>query len=345
MKSGAPGRAPGRPALPSSQTGRRLAVRLVASPVVRPAFDTPVRVGGRCRRGAGGADGGSAGDAGARRWGRPVPLAPPQAAEPAAERGRDRTLPHPASRTPVPFPRHRASAREASAWSVGGSSARGTCVRKARSQLGRNGPLRRLPRGPIPLCRAENRNADCNASCIGQFAPRSVAGTHAGTSAGAVKGGPQAVARGLAGARRGRGGDDGAPRDIAGSHYDTASRGLHIRLARLTRVARVLSQPPGGPSLMHVPRAAIAALAATAFAALPALAQAHQPRQHDAHGAGPDLPLVTGHRGASGYLPEHTLASYKRAIELGADYIEPDLVATKDGVLVARHEPWIGGTT
>jgi glycerophosphoryl diester phosphodiesterase len=96
---------------------------------------------------------------------------------------------------------------------------------------------------------------------------------------------------------------------------------------------------------MQVPRAATAALAATAFAALPALAEAHQPRQHDAHGAGTDLPLVTGHRGASGYLPEHTLASYKRAIELGADYIEPDLVATKDGVLVARHEPWIGGTT
>jgi glycerophosphoryl diester phosphodiesterase len=56
-------------------------------------------------------------------------------------------------------------------------------------------------------------------------------------------------------------------------------------------------------------------------------------------------PLVIGHRGASGYRPEHTLASYQLAIDLGADYIEPDLVSTKDGVLVARHENEIGGTT
>ena len=58
-----------------------------------------------------------------------------------------------------------------------------------------------------------------------------------------------------------------------------------------------------------------------------------------------DKPLVIGHRGASGYLPEHTLESYRRAVELGADFIEPDLVATKDGVLIARHEPNITGTT
>lgn len=58
-----------------------------------------------------------------------------------------------------------------------------------------------------------------------------------------------------------------------------------------------------------------------------------------------EKPLVIGHRGASGYLPDHTLEGYKRAIELGADFIEPDLVATKDGVLVARHEPNITGTT
>ncbi len=56
-------------------------------------------------------------------------------------------------------------------------------------------------------------------------------------------------------------------------------------------------------------------------------------------------PLVIGHRGASGYRPEHTLASYELAIELGADYIEPDLVSTKDHVLVARHENDISGTT
>jgi glycerophosphoryl diester phosphodiesterase len=56
-------------------------------------------------------------------------------------------------------------------------------------------------------------------------------------------------------------------------------------------------------------------------------------------------PIVIGHRGASGYRPEHTLASYALAVELGADYIEPDLVSTRDGVLVARHENEIGGTT
>lgn len=56
-------------------------------------------------------------------------------------------------------------------------------------------------------------------------------------------------------------------------------------------------------------------------------------------------PLVIGHRGASGYRPEHTLASYELAIDLGADYIEPDLVSTRDGVLVARHENEISGTT
>lgn len=58
-----------------------------------------------------------------------------------------------------------------------------------------------------------------------------------------------------------------------------------------------------------------------------------------------DKPLVLGHRGASGYLPDHTLEGYKKAIELGADFVEPDLVATKDGVLIARHEPNITGTT
>lgn len=56
-------------------------------------------------------------------------------------------------------------------------------------------------------------------------------------------------------------------------------------------------------------------------------------------------PLVIGHRGASGYRPEHTLAAYALAVDMGADFIEPDLVATKDGRLVARHEPEIGATT
>lgn len=55
--------------------------------------------------------------------------------------------------------------------------------------------------------------------------------------------------------------------------------------------------------------------------------------------------LVIGHRGASALSPEHTLASYQKAIDDGADFIEPDLVSTKDGVLVTRHENEIGGTT
>ena len=57
------------------------------------------------------------------------------------------------------------------------------------------------------------------------------------------------------------------------------------------------------------------------------------------------LPIIIGHRGASGDRPEHTLESYALAVSLGADYIEPDLVSTRDGVLVARHENEIGGTT
>jgi glycerophosphoryl diester phosphodiesterase len=63
------------------------------------------------------------------------------------------------------------------------------------------------------------------------------------------------------------------------------------------------------------------------------------------HSKHAQLPIVIGHRGASGYRPEHTLAAYKLAIDMGADYIEPDLVATKDHVLVARHENNIEDTT
>ena len=61
--------------------------------------------------------------------------------------------------------------------------------------------------------------------------------------------------------------------------------------------------------------------------------------------APPPLPIVIAHRGASADRPEHTLASYARAIEQGADFIEPDLVSTKDHQLVARHENEISGTT
>ena len=75
------------------------------------------------------------------------------------------------------------------------------------------------------------------------------------------------------------------------------------------------------------------AVLAIASAALPAVAEAQ------------NRPLVMGHRGASAYRPEHTLAAYELAIDQGADFVEPDLVSTKDGILVARHENAIGGTT
>ncbi len=59
----------------------------------------------------------------------------------------------------------------------------------------------------------------------------------------------------------------------------------------------------------------------------------------------PPSPAVAGHRGASALRPEHTLAAYQKAIDDGADIVEPDLVITRDGILVARHENEIGGTT
>jgi len=82
---------------------------------------------------------------------------------------------------------------------------------------------------------------------------------------------------------------------------------------------------------------AAAAPALTAAVATPALAAGHD---HDRVTS-----EVFGHRGAAGYRPEHTLASYELAARIGADYIEPDLVSTADHVLVCRHEPEIGGTT
>jgi glycerophosphoryl diester phosphodiesterase len=86
-------------------------------------------------------------------------------------------------------------------------------------------------------------------------------------------------------------------------------------------------------------RLAVGSAAALALvSAAPATADHSAPATRDSF-------TVVGHRGASGYRPEHTLASYELAARMGADYIEPDLVITKDGVLVARHEPEIGGTT
>src|SRR4051794_9703731 len=57
------------------------------------------------------------------------------------------------------------------------------------------------------------------------------------------------------------------------------------------------------------------------------------------------MPIVVAHRGASGYRPEHTLAAHELGARQGADFIEPDLVATRDGELVRRHEHAISGTT
>jgi glycerophosphoryl diester phosphodiesterase len=86
------------------------------------------------------------------------------------------------------------------------------------------------------------------------------------------------------------------------------------------------------------PRKLLGLLAATLLALLPVAPTAV------AAGGGPD-PLVIAHRGASGYRPEHTLGAYRLAIRQCADFIEPDLVSTRDGVLVARHENEISTTT
>jgi glycerophosphoryl diester phosphodiesterase len=85
-----------------------------------------------------------------------------------------------------------------------------------------------------------------------------------------------------------------------------------------------------------------------AVVAVAALAMALTTSSSTANAADEDRkrePIVIAHRGASGDRPEHTIAGYTHAIDLGADYIEPDLVSTKDGVLVARHENEISGTT
>ncbi len=89
-------------------------------------------------------------------------------------------------------------------------------------------------------------------------------------------------------------------------------------------------------------------LASQFVAAAAALALLAAPATAHAQGSAPTLtgqrPIVIGHRGASGYRPEHTLEAYREAIRQGADFIEPDLVLTKDGVPIARHEPLFGAT-
>ncbi|MGW1765257.1 glycerophosphodiester phosphodiesterase [Streptomyces sp. NPDC002073] len=102
----------------------------------------------------------------------------------------------------------------------------------------------------------------------------------------------------------------------------------------------------GGAARRTVLGAAVLAAGGTAvgLGAGPAAAAAEDSR-HDQGYRGLPVPTVIGHRGASGYRPEHTLGSYQLALDLGAHVIEQDLVPTKDGHLVCRHENEIGGTT
>jgi glycerophosphoryl diester phosphodiesterase len=94
----------------------------------------------------------------------------------------------------------------------------------------------------------------------------------------------------------------------------------------------------------HLPAVLAAVLSFPVLLATPAGAT---PAEHAAMpGEGvTDERIIIGHRGASGYRPEHTLAAYELAARMGADYVEPDVVSTRDGVLVARHENEISGTT
>jgi glycerophosphoryl diester phosphodiesterase len=102
-----------------------------------------------------------------------------------------------------------------------------------------------------------------------------------------------------------------------------------------------------GTQRLRASVAAVAVAVPLAFvlpAATPAAAAPRPPAVEPGEALADDL-LVVGHRGASGYRPEHTLAAYELAARMGADYIEPDVVSTKDGVLVTRHENEISGTT
>jgi glycerophosphoryl diester phosphodiesterase len=98
------------------------------------------------------------------------------------------------------------------------------------------------------------------------------------------------------------------------------------------------------PRIRRRPALLVAVLAVPVLLSTPAGAAPSQTAPQPGHASADDL-LVIGHRGASGYRPEHTLVSYELAARMGADYIEPDVVSTKDGVLVTRHENEIGGTT
>src|SRR4051812_34184599 len=92
-------------------------------------------------------------------------------------------------------------------------------------------------------------------------------------------------------------------------------------------------------SALHSGWRAVLAVAALLLFLVPSSAAG---KREDRHADGI---TIYGHRGAAGYRPEHTVGSYTLAARMGADYIEPDLVSTKDHVLVVRHEPAIGATT
>ena len=103
------------------------------------------------------------------------------------------------------------------------------------------------------------------------------------------------------------------------------------------------TQRPGRRTVLGAAVAGAGAAALAAVTTTPARAAGR-----GAGGGGPrelPVPTVIAHRGASGYRPEHTLGSYQLALDMGADVIEQDLVVTRDGHLVCRHENEIGGTT
>jgi glycerophosphoryl diester phosphodiesterase len=112
--------------------------------------------------------------------------------------------------------------------------------------------------------------------------------------------------------------------------------GLLLAMAAPSAGAVAQAVPPAGQS---------AATPASAPADAPAQVESPAPSSTAPVPKDRPMPLIIGHRGDSGERPEHTLASYERAIDQGADFVEPDLVPTKDGILVARHENELGGTT
>ncbi|MEK8044815.1 glycerophosphodiester phosphodiesterase family protein [Ideonella margarita] len=93
---------------------------------------------------------------------------------------------------------------------------------------------------------------------------------------------------------------------------------------------------------MRTPRFALAAIGAAALITVLAACGGSDNKYQTLNG---EAPLVIGHRGASGTLPEHTLEGYQLAIDQGADIIEPDLVLTSDGEMIVRHEPMLDSTT